>query len=51
MWVNAYGGVKIVMLLCQAQRMPAVAMTDSNNLFGALEVSMACAGAGVQQAP
>jgi len=40
--------VKELAGLCQAQRMPAVAMTDSNNLFGALEFSMACAGAGVQ---
>ena len=28
--------------------MPAVAMTDSGNLFGALEFSQACAGKGVQ---
>lgn len=28
--------------------MPAVAITDSSNLFGALEFSQACAGKGVQ---
>ena len=30
------------------RRMPAVAMTDTNNMFGAMEFSMACAAAGVQ---
>lgn len=30
------------------RRMPAVAMTDTNNLFGAMEFSGACAGAGIQ---
>ncbi|MCP5372870.1 MAG: DNA polymerase III subunit alpha [Hyphomicrobiales bacterium] len=40
--------VKELVGLCQAQGMPAVAMTDTNNLFGALEFSQACAGAGVQ---
>ena len=34
--------------LCLKARMPAVAVTDSNNLFGALEVSTTLAGAGVQ---
>ncbi|MHA7872121.1 MAG: DNA polymerase III subunit alpha, partial [Hyphococcus sp.] len=34
--------------LCLAARMPAVAVTDTNNLFGALEVSTSLAGAGVQ---
>ena len=29
--------------LCKAQQMPAVAMTDTNNLFGALEFSGTCA--------
>ena len=33
---------------CAAERMPAVAITDTNNLFGALEFSKACAYAGVQ---
>ena len=34
--------------MCGEQRMPAVAITDTNNLFGGLEFSSACAGAGVQ---
>lgn len=34
--------------LCLAAKMPAVAVTDTNNLFGALEVSTTLAGAGVQ---
>ncbi len=34
--------------LCRDARMPAVAVTDTNNLFGALEFSSACAAAGVQ---
>ncbi len=34
--------------MCREHRMPAVAMTDTNNLFGGLEFSSACAGAGVQ---
>ncbi len=34
--------------LCRGRRMPAVAMTDTNNLFGALEFSAAAAAAGVQ---
>ena len=34
--------------LCVRHDMPAVAITDSGNLFGALEFSMACAEAGVQ---
>ena len=34
--------------LCVKNRMPAVAVTDTNNLFGALEVSKALAGKGVQ---
>src|SRR5579863_6213311 len=33
--------------LCRAQRMPAVAVTDCGNLFGALEFSVA-AGEGIQ---
>jgi DNA polymerase III subunit alpha len=40
--------IKQLAELCRAQRMPAVAITDSNNLFGALEFSEAMAGAGVQ---
>ncbi len=34
--------------LCAGQRMPAVAVTDSGNLFGALEFSVAAAVRGVQ---
>jgi len=34
--------------LCEAQGMPAVAVTDTSNLFGALEVSEALAGKGIQ---
>ena len=34
--------------LCQTERMPAVAITDRNNLFGALEFSEACIKSGVQ---
>ena len=34
--------------LCLKAKMPAVAVTDTNNLFGALEVSTTLAGAGVQ---
>ena len=34
--------------LCRDGAMPAVAITDTNNLFGALEFSTACAAAGVQ---
>ncbi|MEX2649160.1 MAG: DNA polymerase III subunit alpha [Alphaproteobacteria bacterium] len=44
------GALKIadIARLCRADRMPAVAMTDTANLFGALEFSSACAAAGVQ---
>ncbi len=34
--------------LAREARMPAVAITDSGNLFGALEFSQACVGKGVQ---
>ncbi|MEM9838801.1 MAG: DNA polymerase III subunit alpha [Pseudomonadota bacterium] len=34
--------------LCLKAAMPAVAITDSNNLFGALEVSETLSGAGIQ---
>src|SRR5579871_3167827 len=34
--------------LAREARMPAVAITDSGNLFGALEFSQACADKGVQ---
>ena len=33
---------------CVAQEMPAVAVTDHNNLFGALELSESLSGAGIQ---
>ncbi|QPM90629.1 DNA polymerase III subunit alpha [Pseudooceanicola algae] len=34
--------------LCEASGMPALAMTDTNNMFAALEFSVTLAGAGVQ---
>lgn len=34
--------------LCERHRMPAVAITDTNNLFGALEFSETLAAAGIQ---
>ncbi len=34
--------------LCIANKMPAVAVTDTNNLFGALDVSETLSGAGIQ---
>ncbi len=40
--------VKKLVSLCKEEAMPAVAITDTGNLFGALEFSEACAGAGVQ---
>ena len=40
--------VSQIAALARAARMPAVAMTDSGNLFGALEFSTYCAGKGVQ---
>ncbi|HJN23906.1 MAG TPA: DNA polymerase III subunit alpha [Rhodospirillales bacterium] len=44
------GAVRIEELAarCRDERMPAVAMTDSNNLFGAIEFSQACTCAGIQ---
>ncbi|HEX6103758.1 MAG TPA: PHP domain-containing protein, partial [Alphaproteobacteria bacterium] len=39
---------KELVKLCTAHRMPAVAVTDTGNLFGALEFSLACQEAGVQ---
>ena len=44
------GALKIDELidLCRAERMPAVAVTDRGNLFGALEFALAAAKAGVQ---
>ncbi len=40
--------IKELVARCKADRMPAVAITDSGNLFGALEFAIACAAAGVQ---
>jgi len=44
------GAIRIKQLVerCAAERMPAVAVTDTANLFGALEFSLACAEKGVQ---
>ncbi|AWK85886.1 DNA polymerase III subunit alpha [Azospirillum thermophilum] len=40
--------VKELVKLCLKQQMPAVAVTDTGNLFGALEFALAAADAGVQ---
>ncbi|MHB1217615.1 MAG: DNA polymerase III subunit alpha [Alphaproteobacteria bacterium] len=40
--------IKDLVKLCRANAMPALAITDTGNLFGALEFSMACAEAGIQ---
>jgi DNA polymerase-3 subunit alpha len=40
--------VKELVALCRGEAMPAVAITDSGNLFGALEFATACAEAGIQ---
>ncbi|MCC5986801.1 MAG: DNA polymerase III subunit alpha [Pararhodobacter sp.] len=40
--------LKKLIALCEKHRMPAVAVTDSNNLFAALEFSTLAAGAGIQ---
>ena len=44
------GAIKIKELvqLCRSEAMPAVAITDTGNLFGALEFAIACAEAGIQ---
>lgn len=44
------GAVRLKKLpgLCEAMEMPAVAVTDTNNLFSALEFSVSAAGAGIQ---
>src|SRR6185295_7362087 len=44
------GALKIpeIVSLCKNAGMPAVAITDTNNLFGALEFSAACKDGGVQ---
>ncbi|MEQ8967186.1 MAG: DNA polymerase III subunit alpha [Azospirillaceae bacterium] len=47
------GAIKVKELVkrCAAEAMPAVAVTDTGNLFGALEFAMAASGAGVQPIP
>ncbi|MEQ9488350.1 MAG: DNA polymerase III subunit alpha [Alphaproteobacteria bacterium] len=40
--------IKDLVKLCVDRQMPAVAVTDTNNLFGALEFSLAATDAGVQ---
>ncbi|WP_435166548.1 DNA polymerase III subunit alpha [Falsirhodobacter sp. 1013] len=40
--------VKKLVKLCEAASMPAVAVTDTNNMFAALEFSVTASGAGVQ---
>ena len=44
------GAIRIsdLAVLCRDYEMPAVAVTDTNNLFGAIEFSLAAAKAGVQ---
>ncbi|MCP4923320.1 MAG: DNA polymerase III subunit alpha [bacterium] len=44
------GALKIpeLVTLCQKYQMPALALTDTNNLFGALSFSLSCAKAGIQ---
>ncbi|MEN8236876.1 MAG: DNA polymerase III subunit alpha [Pseudomonadota bacterium] len=46
----AEGAIKIPALIerCSTQDVPAVALTDTNNLFGAMEFSLAAVKAGVQ---
>src|SRR5437763_748626 len=39
---------KELVQLCRGEAMPAVAITDSGNLFGALEFATACCEAGIQ---
>lgn len=41
-------GIKNLPDLCHKHRMPAVGITDTNNLFGALEISMILADKGIQ---
>ena len=44
------GAIKLPKLveLCREHDMPAVAVTDTNNLFGALEFSLAASRVGIQ---
>src|SRR5712671_404476 len=39
---------KELVQLCRGEAMPAIAITDSGNLFGALEFATACSEAGIQ---
>ena len=41
-------GLKKLPALCASMDMPAVALTETNNLFSALEFSIAASGAGIQ---
>jgi DNA polymerase III subunit alpha len=40
--------IKDIVTLCNDARMPAVAITDTSNMFGALEFSLAMQGGGIQ---
>ena len=40
--------IKQLVQLCRQLRMPAVALTDTNNLFGGMEFSVTLAQAGIQ---
>ncbi|MBV8889944.1 MAG: DNA polymerase III subunit alpha [Alphaproteobacteria bacterium] len=40
--------IKDLVKLCRAEAMPAVAITDTGNLFGALEFATACVESGIQ---
>ena len=40
--------IKDLVSLCKANAMPAVAVTDTGNLFGAMEFALTASGAGVQ---
>ena len=40
--------VKKLVKLCEEKKMPAVAITDSNNMFGAMEFSMTASASGIQ---
>lgn len=44
------GAVRLKKLpgLCQSMHMPAIAVTDTNNMFSALEFSVSASGAGIQ---
>ncbi|MGL4371156.1 MAG: PHP domain-containing protein, partial [Alphaproteobacteria bacterium] len=44
------GAITVPKLVAQAQKnqFPSLALTDSGNLFGAMEFSLACADAGIQ---